>query len=289
MKRKRNFLETPKRIRRRRQRRSIKIVASVLIFLFTTLGLFFIVNNERLLISSIEITNNDVVKTEHLRDIVEEEISGKYFFLFARKNALFLPRKSIEKKILNKHKRVESIHINLVGLNTLNLNITERVPYALWCGEKQSKEIENFTVTDSCFFIDRTGFVFDKAPGFSRYVYFTIYSPLDKAIKNNTNCPKGSFISSEVPFKYLVKFREILASRKLKTTHLVILPNKDYKLILVSGGELIFSGKQNPNTVLDDLLFAIDRKKVESPDMFKNLKYIDARFISTQRVFFKFH
>jgi len=62
---------------------------------------------------------------------------------------------------------------------------------------------------------------------------------------------------------------------------------EDYKLELYGGGGILLNGKYDPNTILKDLLLAVETKKEEHPDLFENLEYIDVRFIDLHKVYFK--
>jgi len=285
----RNILNSPERIRRRRRKQIIKISVLAGCVLFILGALSWLTYYKEFTVTNVEVAGNDVINPDNLRSIVQDELKGGYLMLFAKRNAFLLPRRSIKKHILDEYKRIEKLDIDLVGLHTVKINITERKPYVLWCGENYSIDAEDISVIDDCYFVDRGGFVFDRAPNFSVNVYFTVYSLLAPALSNAQDDPIGREVGTAISFTHLMEFREALQKDGIKSTRLIALPDNDYELGLTGGGLVLFNGGNSLAETLNDLFLAIETKLKEREDLFGNLEYIDARFIDNRKVYFKFY
>jgi len=104
---KRNVLNSSRLLELKRQRK--KIVLNKFLFVFIGLCVLFIASVyisrlSALNINNIEISGNQVVETSAIKDVVQEQISGKYFFFFPKTNIFFYPANGIKNVLENKFK-----------------------------------------------------------------------------------------------------------------------------------------------------------------------------------------
>ena len=72
--------------------------------------------------------------TEAIKNVVEQQLAGKYFGLFPKTNLLFYPKKNIENELENQFKRLENINLSIKNNKILEVSVDERTPEYLWCG-----------------------------------------------------------------------------------------------------------------------------------------------------------
>ncbi len=94
---KRNVLNSSRLLELKRHRKKI-VINRFLFFLFGACVLFgllaYISRLHALNISNIEVTGNQVVDTDAIEKVIEQQISGKYLLFFPKTNVFLYPEKS---------------------------------------------------------------------------------------------------------------------------------------------------------------------------------------------------
>jgi len=195
---KRTALSSPRILeikkRKRRVLRNRAIFFSV-IFVFVFIGLVFFSRWKEVNIVNIEISGNKIVETNLIKNAVEEELAGRYLWLFPKSNSFIYPRSRLQYELNNKFKRLKDIKLEVKELKTLSISVTELEGKYTWCGESLNDgvDIDTEVLEDSCYFIDKTGYIFDNAPYFSGSVYFKFFGK----ISNIENGPIGRYFAPE--------------------------------------------------------------------------------------------
>lgn len=255
-------------------------------------GLFFVAlggisHNTKWQIFQVNVVGANAVSAETVRGVALEKILGNYFLVYARNNSYLFPVGEIEQAILAQFPRIASASIQRIDDHTLTINISERKPYALWCGEEASQEPRELT---NCWFIDSTGYIFDHAPIFSHGVYTEVYSKLVE--KNN-----GDPLRAALPYDRYVtgdSFTKLLEGEVGESLRIIIKNGGESELVLrgnsaypfLSNVSVRFKDSDTPDTLIKNLLKAI---KVQFPSheaLKKKLLYIDMRF--GNKIFFGF-
>ena len=126
----------------------IVVLFLIIIFLFLYLFLFF----SKIQITSVIISGNSSVQSRDIENIVWNNINKNI------SKSIFLTRpKIITENILNVFPEIESAKVSVKFPETINLEIKERVPFAVFCQTNNEK----------CFNIDENGIIFnilDKIP-----------------------------------------------------------------------------------------------------------------------------
>lgn len=149
--------------------RSIAVLVLALLFFVTGGG---ISQNERWHIDRVEITGTQAVDSDDVLVHIGELLQGHYYYTYSRSNSYLFPADQIEARILAEFPRIGRVHASRIDDHRIAVDVVERKPFALWCGEVKTPE------QVPCYFIDDTGFVFAHAPVFSPGVYLEIYGAL---------------------------------------------------------------------------------------------------------------
>lgn len=259
------------------------IVLSLL--LFVMLG--GISQNKRWEIATIDILGTQAVDKNELALFTREKLQGNYFFVYARDNSVIFPRREIEAGLLEQFPRLKNVSIRRLNFSHIVLEVTERKPYMLWCGEEIERESQTQT---GCWFVDDTGFVFGRAPIFSEGVYREIYSAL---LRVHEEVPFRAMIPTD-RFLLIREFNERIERELGDTSRMFIKPEGEYGIIVresalypvLADTEVRFKDGQSAEHLTKNLLAAIPVQFPADSISQKNLLYIDLRF--GNKVFFGF-
>jgi hypothetical protein len=284
------LLKQNKHIRLKRKRVIKKLVFVSLSLIFFVGFLSLVAHNSHLRITNIFVEGNSVVLDREIIDLVQKNINGKYILLFPKNNFFIYPRIKIKKDILDTFKRVYSVNVSTSGLNSILITLKEREPYALWCGQQI---IDSRKISDTCYFTDKSGFIFTQAPKMSSSLYFEFYGETENKAENIV----GSRFLAEEEFNRIISFKELLGNAGFKASRLFVNnKEKDYEMFFETDEignknkwKIIFNSTQDFEKIFNDLTSAINTKLTESggEDITKKLDYIDLRF--NNNVLFKFN
>lgn len=221
---------------------------------------------------------------DSLKTTVNQEISGKYLWLFPKTNILIYPQNAIASELQNKYKRLKNINLSIIDSKVLVITVTERNAEYLWCGMKPEKFTSQNISDQKCYFLDENGYFFDAAPYFSDEVYFKFYG-LPEQVSNEVDNPMGQNFSKQ-NFEQLVIFKNAIISMGLKPVYLYALNNKDAEIILTQGKnasiepKIIFNLNSNLQSITENLKAALDTEPLKTKilDKYSSLEYIDLRF-----------
>jgi len=275
-------------IRHKRRVRRIRLVIFLAILFGGMIwGLSYLSKAERVTINNVVVTGNQIIYQDDIKNIVMNNISGKYLYLFSKSNSFIYPHKKIYNKLLLEFPRIESLSIKIDNLKTLHVEITERAGSYLYCGEK-IPEVKN-EIGENCYFINDNGLILDKAPYFSGNVYFKYYT---KMVDEKDN-PVGKQITSVEEFHRVMRFVNRTTSLGLKPIYIIIGQDGiDHLYLDYSEGstipEIIFKNDSDFELLQDNLSAAMGKEEFagEIKSKYNTLLYIDLRF--GNKVLYKF-
>ncbi|HAS84598.1 MAG TPA: hypothetical protein DCS23_00780 [Candidatus Yonathbacteria bacterium] len=244
------------------------------------LGLIFFVagggvsHNKKWQIIQINVEGANAVSSDEIREIALEKILGNYFLVYARNNSHLFPESEIAQTLLHTFPRIASVSAVRDDEHTITINISERKPYVLWCGEEQSSK--------DCWFIDEGGFVFDKAPEFSKGVYIEVYG---KLVEKNAEKP----LRASVPFdRFAVAntFVKLLRESIGKPFRIALKPEDEIEVTMYTSAKhpfladvaIRFNDASDPAVLINNLEKAILTQFPNNTSPKKKLQYIDMRF-----------
>lgn len=245
---------SPKNVKKKRLKLIAK-VSFVLFLLIIIIGSFSYSSKSPVLrIQNIEIIGNISVSSKDITDFVKSKLTGNYFFFFPKNNSLLYPRNFIQNSILSLFIQLNSVDVRLKNLNTLEINVSERKPYSLWC-------VGELMDANECYFMDKSGLIFAKAPSFSGNVFIRYY---------------GKKYSEEKQFKEIDSFIQAIQKLDISVIAVSAKDNGDFEIVSKTG-QIFFNNKKSFDDTLANLMIILKEKK--------NINYIDLRY--GNKVYFK--
>lgn len=266
------------------------LVAGILISLTAILSLGSHI--PEMTIQSVAVQGTALLFEEDLQEYAEDKISGKYWKIFRRANFIIYPRNSIKEGLLDTYPELLNVATSLQGLQALTVNIEERTPIALWCGEELPRDDESGSVTDPvCYFIDAKSVIFKEAPHFRGVVFFEIYGKIQgEKVRTNSSkeAPLGVLLMDENKLKRIMAFSDVFNAMGMSVLKLVYTEDNDAFFLLKNNVKIIFNREQDFEETLNNLESIFDAGELlrsDFVDRATTLEYIDLRF--PNRVFFK--
>lgn len=263
----------------------MRVLFGIILFIILFTSSSYIFNRYRFQIHSIEVSGEQAVDENTVKQIVQEKISGKYLFLFKKSNKLFFPRVAIKKQIQSEIPRIDTINIKSLN-EVLTISITERSGEYLYCAEglTEGEKILN----DTCYFMDNTSFVFSKAPYFSDNVYFKIY-----AYVNEPDNVLGKKVFEDKYLERIIIFKNNLEKIGIVPIAINVTEEGNDFLTLESRGgvnapRILIKRADNLENAFSDLFTFMQDEKInkEINSKYKNLDYINLRF--GNKIYYKF-
>lgn len=261
---------TSERIRKARRK---QLTMRISLWSVLVLSLFVlvvqIINTPEFAISHISFSGNRAVSSKDMRAVIDPHLEGYYGHLFSKRNAFIYQHDAIEQAIADAFVKIKTVDVELDGLRTLDISVTEREPAALWCAPASTR---------SCYFVDSAGLTFAVAPRMSGGS-FVVY---EKDLPLN---PLGQQLTDETHFRELQEAVTYMMTLGLKPRRVVW--NEAFLdvavMVQTATGDVqthIYIPEQGPYneslTNLASILQGFD---------FTGVEYIDVRF--ENKVFYK--
>ena len=270
-----NALHTPEFHKKKLIERRIRIIIISLVILAIIIVPVLVLRNKNFLITNVEVKGNAVSKTEEIKTIIDNNISGNYLWVIPHSNALLYPKNKIIKDLMNTIPRLSNVDINSSNVQSIVVNVQERTPTALYC-----KDVSNTSTPVDCYFIDANGFIFSEAPAFSGGVYFVYSSePL-------LDVPLRAQFMEVKKYKLLDVFIKSIGDAGLYPK-VFVSKKSEYHLILSNGGDIMWKEGQNLDQIRSNLVaFVEDSNFQKDKNNLNNILYIDLRF--GNKIFYKY-
>ncbi len=257
--------------RRRKRRNQLYLWVSGLAMLF--LAIAFSTHLPQLSIKNIDISGTSVVPKDTLQSLSENDIKGNYGFLFSRRNFLLYPKGKIAEDIFNTYPQVENVSIKLGGVNKLLINISERKPVGLWCQG-------NGSIIADCYFLDKSGYIFDKAPVATDTPYFTYFGLI------GADDPVGRNYLTATQFKDVNSLIANIKKLGISTNVMLAVDSSDFELNLIPSGKILFTTNQSVDTTFSNLETVLNKNNPDNTHIELNtIDYVDLRF--GNKIFYK--
>lgn len=261
------------------------LIVTILILLFFVAG-GGISQNDRWRVEQIRVEGTNESDRDRLLLFTQDKLKGNYVFMYARENSYLFPRMEMERGILEEFPRLKSVKIIKIDNHTLLVSVAPREPFALWCGE----EFLHAEQLRDCWFIDDTGFIFERAPLFSTGVYFEVYGAPERV-------ERDTFLRAVLPeerFQFVFAFVQELQKEGFSSLRIFIKPEGEYGIVIDSSehysmlrdAEILFRVRQDKNILMKNFLAALPVQFSPGSVPKKKLLYVDLRF--GNKVFFGF-
>ncbi|MDB5266206.1 MAG: seg [Parcubacteria group bacterium] len=268
-----NAIRTQEFDKKKKREFHIKATAwTVLILIILALPIY-LAREKHFLITNIEVSGNNVTKSEEVQKIIADDLAGNYLWIFPHSNAALYPKSKIKSDLLASIPRFSDVSVSLTDVHSLSVQVDEREPHSLYCSD-----ISNPNAPARCYFLDASGFIFSEAPSFSGGV-FNVYSSdpvLDPALRSTYLSPEkfaplGNFIQALGEFGVYPK---VFLSK-----------GDEYHLILASGAHIMLKSDADLDAVRSNLESFLRNPKFDASTL-DRFAYIDLRF--GNKIFYKF-
>ncbi len=237
----------------------------VLIPLFLLIAaVIYVVNLPQYQIEHIKVEGLILTRESSVQDIVERQIAGKYFFVIPRSFLWLFPRSKIREEI----EALPSVLSSSLDLDqksqTLMVQIEERKQEYVWCQGDGIKE---------CYYMDKDGLVFIKAPEFEGNVFLIFEGLIDQS------SPIGKNYLPKVKMADLLTFIQKLRLLGLQVVNVRATSEHDIHLSLATGTDVIITLESSLAAVarsIETLANSEDFKSASGG--INSLQYLDLRY-----------
>jgi hypothetical protein len=258
------------RARRRIARVRITIALGVLVVLLLGIlvGLSWIPYGR---ITTVIIAGVETVASSSVEVLVKEKISGTYFFTFPKNNIFLYPKKQIVAELLATYPAAKDITVHAENFQAIKVEVVERHPAALWCGENTASQA-------ACMLMDENGFAYAPAANFSGDAYFSYYGSATSSVGYLAEPTPKQFLTEE-QFRSLAALAKAFADNQTHTriTRVVVDPNDDVHLSFANGFTVLFVLVSRGGDVFERFTLALASAPFLTR-LVSDFEYLDLRF-----------
>ena len=239
------------RLKDKRRRTSYVFVSAVALLACAVLGgVAYLTRLPQVTVASVVVEGAVHVSGEEVRQTTEDILDGTYGLLLPKRMTYLVPRGAVAAAIVSQYPAVKSVSVKERAPQELVVQVEERVPYVLWCG-------------DTCYRMDEYGYIFAQAEAGDTL----------RRYSGGTYAIGGTYLEGGFhDFDRLVRALEGVAPQPITAVHV---EGSDAFLRLEGGGEVRF-------------LYGSDHRELErrleavfTSDAFdteKKLDYVELRF-----------
>lgn len=263
----RDILNSSKKLKTKRK--NLKIVFVVLAVVFLLVGLVYLFRMDQIRIKEVSVDSENLILRDQVKKEVEEMIGSYYLKVLPKNSFFFVPEENIKSKILTDFPKVKSVVLEKTFPNKISISFDERKQEALLCYGK------------NCGFLDKSGFVFEKAPYFSGDSYLKFFDEISSS--TDKTLAIGKNVIEAAKFEKIINFIDLSNKGGVLITKVYLKEGDFYKLVTKEGWSIFINDNVDTAVAFDNLMLGL---KGTIKDKRKNLDYIDLRFGS--KVPFKF-
>jgi len=259
---------------KKKKRKRTLIRSGILIGLFVLLiaGLSWAASLPRFQVKKVDAVGNTLVTASEIWQTIDEETQGKYLYLFPKKNFIFFPKRHVLAAVAAQFPIFDGAKIDLEGVDTVRLRVTERKPVALWCQGAVHEE-------GDCYFVDEHAYIYGVAPDFKGIVYVKYFGGID------FQDPIGHLFLTRERFSALAEVLAGVDKLGLNPSKVSVKDYGDYEIVISNGGILLLNQKTDPDHLLINLETFLSQNK--STLTTHDIQYVDLRF--GNKIFYKFN
>lgn len=290
--------ESKKRSKRRRT-----IFGFVLFFLsiFLIISFFYVLHLDTFRVKEVIILGNSAVEASAIKTNVEKNISGSFLFLIPKNISFILNKEKIGMKVLAEFSNISQVEVDLEGFSKLIVKVKEREQKLVWCNiSTKNEEVEN--KKETCWYTDKTGVIFGRAPTFSDGIILKLSGlvEINDSLLGTRVLPAEDFTKLLHYEESLTKVVQASGIGPFKVSSLTLEDYGDVRLVFIGGvnsqsasttlpssWSLLFNRDQSLSDLIKNFSTVVSAPEFES-DLVenKNLDYLDLRF--GKKVFYKF-
>jgi hypothetical protein len=255
-------------LKKKRRKKRLKYGIVILLILFLVGLVSYVSHRAEIRITKVILSGGVLVTQEEIESKILLFIDGSRLWLFPKNNAFLYPKKALENYLKETFRRIDTADIHLKDFQTLEIDVSERKPLALWCGSEPTEDAEH------CYFMDQNGTVYTEAPFFSGDAYFKYYGRMEG------ETPLGKdYLASTTKFAEISDFISEAKRLSIHPQQLVAKENDEFSLVLSGGGKIYFDAKESLLIVRQNLEALLRTPTFASSTEYNlPVEYIDLRF-----------
>lgn len=149
--RKKSPLVSPRLYSKKRRRRIVLTIISILVPALSVAGLSWLSYADTIQIDKISVLGAQTIGAEAIEGNAQALLAKPYLGFFSRSTPLTYPREEIASSVKAYGPKIKEVDVSISGLKTLSIKIVEREPVAVWCNN------------GSCLLLDNSGMAYDMA------------------------------------------------------------------------------------------------------------------------------
>lgn len=266
------------RLALRRRERYVFFVSLGAAFAFFFIALLsYLSYQPGLQIRYVAVSGNRFVSPDALVSEAASVLRGSYGGVFSRRNALIAPVRELASRITSSFPAVESVSVKRGSFSVLDIDVSERVPYAVWCSGGAPPAA---ATSSGCDFLDARGLLFAPSPAFSPGVYLRFTG----SSSTSTAPSIGRVLLGSERFTELSYFLTSLKPLGIAPDRIAIEPDGggivDLDLFLPDGAQILMSTTRSFEDTLNDMVAFFDRANLgtSTQEFLDGVQYVDFRF-----------
>ncbi len=238
----------------------------ILFLVFAILIFYFLFISDYFRIKEIKISGNQKISSKEIRNLVLEKIEQKIFWQWSfKKNIFLISEKNFEKIILEKFFLITDIILIKKFPDKIEVVIKEREPVGIYCQ------------FEDCFYIDKNGVLFEKAPQSSGSLLLMIESEIAKDVSFKEKA------LSQDKINFILLAKDNLRKIGVEVWKFSIVSPIDIKAKSSEGWDIYFDNSRDSKEQIFVLSQVLENRL--TPEERKNLEYMDLRI--KNRVYYR--
>lgn len=243
------------------------------------IGLYKLLHLPGMRVVNFSIQGGEAKTEAEILEFLQRETLGDALRFIPKDNIFLISTRSIEESLLSEFPSLETVSVKKELFHTLFVSLTERTPWAIFCTRNEALAAGIQEAHRSCFYIDRTGILFRKAPVVEGNLILTISS--DQPSQDLGDIALDAATIAE--FEAIAKALKDRAGLRVSGFELKQNAPKDYWVRVDEGFRVIATRGVSYQTMAEVVRTVLEQ---EIQGDRKKLDYIDARF--GNKVFYKF-
>lgn len=270
--------------KRERVRVTLRVGALVCLCLLMAGGLVYVLRVPFARVQAVTVEVDGTLDKAQLASVAEAALQGTHFGILPR-DSLLLPHTTRLAQVLrDAFPRIANATVERRGGNILHATIIERTPDALWCGDvvppnlEQGKRVADQSAQwGTCYLVDATGYLYDRAPAYSDDSFLRYYGSLTYAQ------PIGQYLVLTDEYRAWQAFTREASGYAGPIAAFLFVDERDVELYRADGARILLPRTESSEKLLGRLqaLYASDSIQKD-----KEVAYVDLRFGT--KVFIKY-
>lgn len=275
----------PRKFRTHEARKKARVRAAVRVGVYVFLSsclvtiLVVVLRGDTFRVSDIVVDGVERLSAEEIVERVRAGMDHQVLGFIPGDSTLVLDVGEVMDDLRGAFPRIEQVSVARTGLRGISVNVRERQPQALWCGDVVPPSFEQVSSNEFglCYLMDRSAFMYaEREEGLDSLDRY--YGSLEKAD------PIGQYLLSEQEFVELGALRRKLKESDLEVGSLLLVDERDMELYLAQRPVRVIVPRSLPtDTVVDRLVAAVTS---DAFDETRPVEYVDMRFET--RVYVKY-